>query len=195
MQPIIERVNPAYFDLATPRPFPYEALPNLVIDHLLRPAARRLLAPVIVIGIVLIVVAQALRLPWYVGALAYVLVASQLLRGIERAVQRMRDELALMRYGLAVSAHVLRLRPYRTVLGELDGARLECAIAVAPRRTYIGSIWLSDGAEAVEIMAAGRLRVICLPRTPGAWRVIDPLRSEIRYDRFGPIQKIPDDVV
>jgi len=30
-----------------------------------------------------------------------------------------------------------------------------------------------------------------LPRTPGTWRVIEPVRAEIRYDRQGPMQAIP----
>ncbi|HEU5086985.1 MAG TPA: hypothetical protein VFT99_06050 [Roseiflexaceae bacterium] len=195
MQPIIERVSPGYFDQPVPRPFPYEALPNLIIDHLLRPGLRRLLSPVLVLGVVLVALATFFHAPAVLLFAAYMLVAWELLRGINRAFRRIRDELALIRYGLAIRAHILGLRPHRTVLGELDGAKLDCAIPVAPRRTYIGSIWLSDGTEAVALMRTGYLQVICLPRTPGAWRVIEDVRSDIRYERTGPIQRVPADVV
>ncbi|HJZ46216.1 MAG TPA: hypothetical protein VKE41_03585, partial [Roseiflexaceae bacterium] len=103
------------------------------------------------------------------------------------------DDLALLRNGLTIRAHVLGLRPYRTTLGAIDGALLDCAIPVAPRRTYVGSIWLADGAEALRLERQGRLEVICLPRTPGTWRVIEDVKSDIRYDRLGPIQQIPRD--
>ena len=88
---------------------------------------------------------------------------------------------------------MLGLRPYRTTLGAIDGALLDCAIPVAPRRTYVGSLWLANGAEALRIERQGRVEVICLPRTPGTWRVIEDVKSDIRYDRMGPIQQLPRD--
>jgi hypothetical protein len=36
--------------------------------------------------------------------------------------------------------------------------------------------------------------VICLPRAPGTWRVVEDLHSEVRYDRSGPIVHVPEDV-
>ena len=76
-------------------------------------------------------------------------------------------------------------------MGTIDGALLDCAIPVAPRRTYVGSIWLANGAEAQRLKHQGRVEVICLPRTPGTWRVIEDVKSDIRYDRMGAIQQIP----
>ena len=78
-------------------------------------------------------------------------------------------------------------------IGEIDGALLACAIPVKPARTYVGSIWLADGHEALRLMHQGQLDVICLPRAPGTWRVIEPVQSQIRYDRVGPIPDIPRD--
>jgi hypothetical protein len=105
--------------------------------------------------------------------------------------RRAREDLALLREGLTIRAHVLGLRPYRTTLGAIDGALLDCAIPVAPRRTYVGSIWLSDGNEALRLARQGRIEVLCLPRTPGTWRVIESVKTDIRYDRRGPTQEIP----
>jgi len=84
---------------------------------------------------------------------------------------------------------VLRLRPHRSTSGAIDGAMLDCAIPIAPRRTYVGSIWLSNGAEAARLARQGRVEVICLPRTPGTWRVIEEVKSDIRYDRMGVMQQ------
>jgi len=86
------------------------------------------------------------------------------------------------------------MRPHRNVLGEIDGALLDCAIVVAPRRTYVGSIWVADGIEAARLARQGRVEVICLPRTPGTWRLIEEIRSDVRYDRVGPMAQIPQDI-
>jgi hypothetical protein len=108
--------------------------------------------------------------------------------------RRLREDLALLRSGLIIRAHVLSLRPHRSTMGEISGALLDCAIPVAPRRTYMGSIWLADGAEALRLARQGRVEVLCLPRTPGTWRVIEDVKSDIRYDRMGPIQQIPQEI-
>jgi hypothetical protein len=36
--------------------------------------------------------------------------------------------------------------------------------------------------------------VICLPRTPGTWRLTEDVTSEIRYDRMAPPPAIPQDI-
>ena len=102
--------------------------------------------------------------------------------------------LRLLRDGLTIRAHVMRLRPHRTMTGEINGALLDCVIPVAPRRTYMGSIWLSEGAEALRLSRQGRVQVLCLPRAPGTWRVIEEVKASIRYDRMGPMQQIPHEV-
>ncbi len=104
------------------------------------------------------------------------------------------DDLLLLRKGLRLRAHVLRMRPHRNVMGEIDGALLDCAIVVAPRRTYVGSIWIADGIEAARLARQGRVEVICLPRTPGTWRLIEEIRSDVRYDRVGPMTQIPQEI-
>lgn len=195
MQHVNERVSASYLELPAPRPFPSDALLDLLIDHLLRPALRKLIDPVVAPALLAIMALSFLRASGWLVALVAVIIAARLAGGVRRVYGRIQDEVALLRHGLTVRAHVMHLRPYRTILGEIAGARLDCAIPVAPRRTYIGSIWLSDGTEAVEIAKRGRLTVICLPRTPGTWRVVERLSSEIRYDRMGPIERIPSDVI
>jgi hypothetical protein len=194
MQHVTERVSASYLELPAPRPFPSDALVDLLIDHLLRPAVRKLIDPVVAPALLTIAAAQLLQASGWVTALALLVIAARLAGGLRRVCGRIQDEVALLQHGLTVRAHVMQLRPYRTTLGEIAGARLDCAIPVAPRRTYIGSVWLSDGAEAVEIARRGRLTVICLPRTPGTWRVVDKLTSTVRYDRTGPIERIPQEI-
>lgn len=194
MQRVTDRVNPTYFDQPPPRAFPYSALADMLEDHLISPALRYLLDPILLTGTVVLIVLGIVKAPPLLLYLALVVILLRLLVGLRHVWRRIRDEVALLRHGLTIRAHILRLRPHRTLLGEIDGAMLDCAIAVAPRRTYIGSIWVSDGAEALRLSREGRLEVICLPRTPGTWRVIERLHSEIRYERMGPIQKIPDEV-
>ncbi|HRC77881.1 MAG TPA: hypothetical protein PLO33_19510, partial [Kouleothrix sp.] len=120
-------------------------------------------------------------------------IAIQLGLAFRRIWRRVHDDLTLLRNGLTIRAHVLRLRPHRAPTGELEGALLDCAIPVAPRRTYMGSIWLSDGEEARRLANQGRLAVLCLPRTPGTWRILETINADVRYDRMGPMQAIPSD--
>jgi len=115
-------------------------------------------------------------------------------RGAWQVWRRARDDLSLLRDGLTLRAHVLRMRPHRDTTGEIDGALLDCAIPVAQRRTYVGSIWLSDGIEAARLARQGRVAVICLPRTPGTWRVIEEIKADVRYERVGPMQALPIEV-
>ena len=74
------------------------------------------------------------------------IIVIRLLIGAGYLWRQVGDDLALLRNGLTVRAHVLGLRPHRTTMGAIDGALLDCAIPVAPRRTYVGSIWLANGA-------------------------------------------------
>jgi hypothetical protein len=70
---------------------------------------------------------------------------------------------------------------------------LDCAIVVVPRRTYVGSIWFADGLEAARLSNRGRVEVICLPHAPGTWRLIEDVKSDVRYERIGPAQSIPQE--
>ena len=188
-----ERVPPNYFAQETPRPFPYDVLPDMLNNHVLRPAVRGLLNPQIVVGLATLLIFSLINAPGLLNIFPLALIVWRLSRGLMHIQRRVRAEISLLRNGLTVRAHVLRLRAHRTVLGDIDGACLDCALAVAPRRTYIGSIWLSDGAEAAEISRRGYVYVICLLQAPGSWRVIEQLESEISYEHMGPIQKIPED--
>ncbi len=189
-----ERVPPNYFAHVTPRPFPYDVLPDMLSNHVIRPALRGLLNPQVVIAIAVLLIFSIINAPWLLNIFPLVLIVWHLFRGLIHVHRRVRAEVSLLRNGLTVRAHVLRLRPHRTILGDIDGACLDCALAVASRRTYIGSIWLSDGAEAAQISKRGYLYVICLLQAPGSWRVIEQLDSEILYEHMGPIQKIPTDL-
>lgn len=191
---LTERIPRNYFTHETPRPFPYDVVPDMLYNHAIKPALRGLLDPYVVVGLTAFAILLAIKAAWPIMFLALLLVIWRIGRGLLLVHRRIRDEIWLLRYGLTVRAHVLRLRPHRTIVGDIDGARLDCALAVSPRRTYIGSIWLSDGSEAAEMSKRGYIYVICLLQAPGSWRVIEQLRSEVRYDRMGPIQKIPEDV-
>jgi hypothetical protein len=194
MQRVTDQVDSAYLERVPPRPLHTNVMLNLLNDHLYERLSRIVLDPitiasmVILIGLVIVHASPLLRL------IPVLLIFARL--GIEGRYiwLHVSDDLALLRNGLTVRAHVLKLRPHRSLTGEIDGALLDCAIPVAPRRTYVGSIWLADGTEAVRLARQGRLEVICLPRTPGTWRVIEDVRSEIRYDRVGPVQQIPHDI-
>ncbi len=193
MRRVTEQVDRSYLDQAPPRPLPPGVIVNLLNDYALERSLRTFLNPVLIGCVIVLIGLYALRAPPVVRAVPVAVILAQTALAARRLWRRVRDDLALLRDGLAVRAHILRLRPFRGITGAIEGALLDCAIPVGPRRTYMGSIWLADGDEALRLANQGRLLVLCLPLTPGTWRVIEEVQSDIRYDRMGPMQTIPPD--
>ncbi|MBK9712141.1 MAG: hypothetical protein IPO81_12600 [Kouleothrix sp.] len=194
MQPVTEQVDAAYLEQPPPRPIPLPVALNVLADHTFEQPIRIFLNPWLIAGVLALLLLFILHASPALRLIPVIVVLGRLVIAARQIWRRVRDDLALLRSGLTIRAHVLRLRPHRTTTGEINGALLDCAIPVAPRRTYVGSVWVADGAEAVRLAHQGRVQVICLPRTPGTWRVIEQIQSEIRYDRMGPMQQIPPDL-
>jgi hypothetical protein len=191
MQRVTEQVDTAYLQQSPPRPLSPAVMANLLSDHIFERPLKLFLDPLIIVSIIALVVLFALRASTAIRLVPVLLIVIRLLISARHLWLHVSDDLALLRNGLTVRAHVLGLRTHRTTTGTINGALLDCAIPVAPRRTYVGSIWLANGAEALRLKHQGRIEVICLPRTPGTWRVIEEVKSDIRYDRMGAIQQIP----
>lgn len=194
MQRVTDQVDPDYLEQAPPRPLPPVVMLNLLGDYTFEKPLSTILNPLLLSAMIIVVVLVVLRANVWIVMVPLLVVGSRFGLGAWRVWHRTRDDLRLLREGLTIRAHILRLRPHRNVGGQIDGALLDCAIAVAPRRTYVGSIWISDGLEANRLLRQGRMQVICLPRTPGTWRVIDEIKADVRYDRVGPVQAIPHDI-
>ena len=194
MQRVTEQVDTAYLQQSPPRPLSSAIMANLLSDHIFERPLKAFLDPVIIAAIITLVILFALRASTAIRLVPVLLIVIRLLISALHLWRHVSDDLALLRNGLTVRAHVLGLRPHRTTMGAIDGALLDCAIPVALRRTYVGSIWLANGVEALRLKQQGRVEVICLPRTPGTWRVIEDVKSDIRYDRMGAIQHIPREV-
>lgn len=191
MQPVTEQVDAAYLEQPPPRPIPLPLALNVLSDHVFNQPLRLILNPWTIGGVLALLTLFAIGASPILRLLALLVIAGRLALDARQVWRQARDDLALLKSGLTIRAHVLRLRPHRATTGEIEGALLDCAIPVAPRRTYMGSIWLSDGNEALRLKNQGRIEVICLPRTPGTWRVIEQVKAEVRYDRLGPMQAIP----
>lgn len=191
MQPVIEQVDSAYLKKSPPRPIPLQLILNVFSDHIFAQPLRAFLSPWVVAGIVALLILFALRASPALRLLPVLLIVGRLAYEFRRIWRLARDDLALLQEGQTLRAHVLRMRPHRSTTGEIDGALLDCAIPITPRRTHVGSIWLADGAEATRLAHQGRVEVLCLPRTPGTWRVTEEIASEIRYERMGAAQTIP----
>ncbi|HEX9369462.1 MAG TPA: hypothetical protein VF897_00575 [Roseiflexaceae bacterium] len=194
MQSVTEHVDTAYLEQPPPRPIPRAVALNVVSDHIFEHPLRLFLNPVLIGGVVVLIVLFALRTSPALRLLPVLVILTRLAIDARQIWRRAEEDLRLLRDGLTIRAHVMRLRPHRTMTGEINGALLDCVIPVAPRRTYMGSIWLSEGAEALRLSRQGRVQVLCLPRAPGTWRVIEEVKASIRYDRMGPMQQIPHEV-
>jgi hypothetical protein len=194
MQRVTDQVDAAYLERVPPRPLRTEVMLNLLNDHLFERLSKVALDPLLIVSVVVLLGLAIMHASPLVRLVPVLLIVARLAIEGSHVWRRVSDDLALLRDGLTIRAHVLKLRPHRSTTGEIDGALLDCAIPVAPRRTYVGSIWLADGTEALRLARQGRVEVICLPRTPGTWRVIENVKSDIRYGRVGPIQQIPQDI-
>ena len=193
MQQITDHIDADYLQQAAPRPLAPTLMLEVLGNRLFERPLSAILHPLFVTSIAALLVLLALRLPAYFIILPLALVTGRLILASYRVWRRAWADLSLLRNGLVLRAHIMKLRPNCTLSGEINGALLDCAIAVAPRRTYVGSLWIADGNEALRLLHQGRLQVICLPQTPGTWRVVEPIRSDVRYDRVGPTVAIPTD--
>ncbi|MBC8160562.1 MAG: hypothetical protein H7Z42_05010 [Roseiflexaceae bacterium] len=194
MQQVRDYVDDDFLQQSTPRPLTLEIALGVLGEHLLARPTQTVLHPLFVLSLAAIFALLLFRAPSFLLALPLGLVTGMLIIGAYRVWLRAWEDIRLLRDGLVVRAHILKLRPNRTLAGDIDGALIDCAIALTPRRTYVGSIWLVDGHEALRLLRQGRLAVLCLPRTPGTWRVLDPIASEVRYERVGPPVAIPQDI-
>lgn len=175
MRRITERVTDDYLALAPTRPMPYHALPEMISDYLFERPLRAFLDPLLMIGLMIVVLLGVLNAHWALLLIAAAFVLTRLWSHVQRLWRRVADDLNLLRCGVLVNAYILKLRPHRTTTGEINGALLDCALPLGPRQSYIGSIWVSDGNEALRLSRQGRIAVICLPQPPGTWRIVEPV--------------------
>jgi hypothetical protein len=155
MQRVTDQVDSAYLERIPPRPFQSAVMLNLINDHLFERLSKTLLDPLLIISVIVLVGLVALRASPLLRVVPVVLIVARLVVAGRQVWRQVSDDMALLRSGLTIRAHVLKLRPHRTTTGEIDGALLDCAIPVAPRRTYVGSIWLADGTEALRLARQG----------------------------------------
>lgn len=193
MQHVIDHVDAAYLEQSPPRALPPSAVFSLTRSHMLR---RRyaILDPRIILGVALFVALWLLGAPAFVLLVPVLIMLWQVGRGVYWLTRHVRDDVALLRKGQIITAEVQKLRPHRALNGNIEGALIDCVIAVAPRRTYIGSVWLADGQEALRLAQQGRVEVLCLPRAPGTWRIIEKPASAVLYERVGAMAEIPTEV-
>lgn len=174
MPDILDLVEPETLEGPPPRRLPAFFLLNLLGEHLLERPLWTFLNPLVILCLVAAVVLTALGAPTLVSLALLGLIIIRLLRPFSRLYRDVREDYLLIRYGLIVTAHVIGVRTMRTPLGDTAGAYLDCAIPLNRQRTSVGSIWVGDTGEAMRLSAAGKLRVICLPRAPGSWRLYRP---------------------
>lgn len=193
VEQITDRVSHEYLLEPPPRPMPYGALFESMNAHLWRVGLRPLLDPVFIVANAALALALWLDLHPVVIWLCMALVLFRVGMGLTWLSLRVWSEISLLRYGLHTWAIITKLRPHTTPEGEIEGALLDVRIPVTQRRTYIGSLWLADGVEALRLRRQSQITVIALPTAPGTWRVTESVRCEVRYERMGRQVPIPEE--
>ncbi len=170
---LVDLIDPALLQQPPPRTLPLMLLPNLLGEYLIELPLRAYFDRVIIAllaGAVLFMWLDAGQWAWIGLSLMLVLRLGLLIWNIRR---RAREDMALLKHGVIIQAYVLRVRPVPAGRHKPGGCYLDCAMPVGPQRTSIGSVWLADMHEAQCLLKQGCVRVICLPRAPGSWRLIE----------------------
>ena len=167
-----------------PRSLPPTLLADLVGDRLLAAPLRAYLDPLMLVGIAAALGLALLRTPLWLSWAVAVVVALRLASLVWHFLGPALADARLLRNGMVVDAQVRRLRVGGTPGEPHEGAYIDCAMPVSVARTSVGSVWLASTSEAENLLLQGHVRVICLPRAPGTWRLLEG-RAEQRYEPSG----------
>lgn len=182
MPVVIDLVERDLLQGEPPRRLPLLFVPNLLGEYLLERPLISYFDPLLLGGLVAALALALLQVGPLLWLLLGAILAVRLGIAAWRIGRRVAEDRALLRYGIVIYAHILEMRPSRDSAGQIDGAYLDCAIPVGRRRTSVGSVWMPDAAEAARLGRLGRVLVICLPRAPGAWRLLEYKSSALRYE-------------
>lgn len=179
---VYKLIDHSNLDTEPPRPVPIFFFPNLLGEYLLERRPRSYVDPFTIGCLVLGGLLSLLNLGLWIWSLVFFALLVRLTIAIWPVIARAYADTRLMRYGVIVQAHVIRVRAGRSDHGALAGAFLDCAIPLSPRLSVVGSVWIPDATEAIKLWRQGHLRTICLPTAPSNWRLIEGDRPDLRYD-------------
>lgn len=182
MPDVIDLVDPALLEQPPPRPLPLVLVPNLLGEYLL---AQRLVSyfDPLVIGVLLAAIIFAfLPVPALIWAALALVLVLRMGTALWRVARRLQADTTLIRDGLVLWAYVLAVRPVQSAAGQAGGGFLDCAIPINRQKTLLGSVYVADDGLLQAWRQQNRLRVICLPRAPTTWRIIEANRQGLRYD-------------
>lgn len=188
---IIDQVEPALLEQEPPRTLPVLLLPNLLGEYLILTPLKAYFDPLLISGVAAAVAMALLQVSPLLWVVWGGVLATHLGVTFWKLGRRVREDMALIKYGIIVRAHILRVRTQRDISGNVVGACLDCVIPVGRQRISIGSVWLSDEVEAARLEKCGRVQVICLPRKPGTWRLLEVRSPRLRYEPFSETPPIP----
>lgn len=175
-------IEPALLHRPPPRPLPFMLVPNLLGEYVLERPFSAYFDPLLVGGIIAAVAMALLGVGLWLWVILLTIMVIRLLVVAWDVAWRVYEDVQLLKYGEVLWAHVLRMRSCRDYDGEIAGAYLDCAIRVGPRRTSVGSVWMPDIVQAMALERRGRLLVLCLPRTPGTWRLLEYTSPDLCYE-------------
>lgn len=178
---IIDQVEPEIFKHTPPRPLPNFILPNLLGEYLIITPLKTYLDPLLLGGIAAAIALFLLQVGLLLWIVLGLVLAVHVGVALWKLIRHVREDIALVKYGIIVRAHILRVRPQRDIEGSIVAMCLDCAIPISRQRTSVGSVWLTDEVEAARLEKQGRVQIICLPRTPGTWRLLEARSPTVYY--------------
>ncbi|MBX0327437.1 hypothetical protein K2Z83_07070 [Oscillochloris sp. ZM17-4] len=185
MPDVLDLVDHRLLDDSPPRRLPFFFLPNLIGEYMLERPPSFYLDPVLIFGLAAAVVLLFLHVDPLIWLILGLVLGLRAVAACWKIYRDVREDYLLMRHGVVTSAHVMGVRACRDAGGAPSGAYVDCVIPISRRRTSVGSVWMPDAGEATRIGQAGHLTVICLARSPGAWRLREGDGPHLRYEPTG----------
>src|SRR6476661_2192626 len=118
MQRVTEQVDAAYLEQAPPRPLQPTVILNLFNDHIFDRPLQTFLDPVLIASVIVLILLFVMRSSTILRLAPLLLIIVRLIINARRIWRLASEDLALLRDGLTIRAHVLSLRPHRTTMGD-----------------------------------------------------------------------------
>jgi hypothetical protein len=179
---VLDLVEPNLLQREPPRQLPPLLIPNLLGEYLIEQPPHTYLDPLLIGSLMAAIAMYLLQIGAWLWLILIAIVAIRLLTAAYRLGQRIRDDVALLKHGVVLTALIIKVRNSRDQTGAINGAYLDCVIPIGQRRTSVGSVWLPDAAEAAQLGCEGRIQVFCLTCPPGAWRLLEHRNPALRYE-------------
>lgn len=170
-----EKVNRTLLKTDPPRTLPVPLVLSLVWFSLRKhPFGFPYLLPLLIGGLMAVGLLKWSHAGQATWNMMLMLLTSAFGVAVWRIRQQFRTDMDVLVHGRVVSAQVIQVRPDVNEHGQRQGTFIDLLIPVESQRISAGSFWIPDESESARLKDRTHILVICLPRVPGTWYLLEP---------------------